>query len=109
MGKFNIATLGFQKFTKSIKMQIEFEKQLNELKAITGKNIDGNEQIKALVNWFRKEFEKRPEKYVGDHIPIKITRDYVAKGYNLDLALKETYSKLIGEFEIIDRMRAMGK
>ena len=52
-------------FTGSINKYNEFEKQLNDLKAITGKDISNNEKIKDLVSWYRNEYVKRPEKYPG--------------------------------------------
>lgn len=92
-------------FTGSINKYNEFEKQLNDLKAITGKDISNNEKIKDLVSWYRNEYVKRPEKYPGDHIVLKILRGHIAYGFSLNVAISNTYDELRGRLAIIDFKR----
>lgn len=98
----------FKRFTEAVKLQIELEKQLSNLKVLTG-DTEEYEKINSLVAWNRNEFVKRPEKFTGDHIPIKIVEDNVAVGCSLDLAIQKTYIILKSRFAAIDKIRMFGK
>lgn len=87
----------------NIKMKIEFEKQMNRLKAVTGENVAANEKVSSLISWFRNEYTARPEAYIGDQWPIELIVKNVAKGFNLDLAIQETYDMLKIHFFVIDK------
>ena len=108
MKRIKIAPKAFKRFTKAVSLQIEFEKQLNDLKALID-DTEENEKINTLIAWNRNEFVKRPEMFIGDHIPIKLVRDNVAAGYSLDLAIQEAYRILKGRFALMDMCRAFEK
>jgi len=85
-----------------------FEQQMNELNAVIGKNIDGHERVNELIDWYRKEYQKRPEMYGGDEIVIKAIKDAAITGLTLNISLMEAYRILKADLAFVDNMRAMG-
>jgi hypothetical protein len=87
---------------------LEYEKQMHELTVILNNNCEGDERIKELIEWYRKEYQKRPEMYGGDKIVVKAIKDAALTGLSLNMSLMEAYRVLKANLSFIDINRAMG-
>ena len=102
----NIANL----ISKSIKDKIEVEKEISNLKAVTGfSTIEKNKELKKYIKWFRLEYQKRPYKYIGDTVALKSVRKYIATGFTLKESIDKSKFDLKAELELLDRLRAYGR
>lgn len=102
----NIANL----ISKSIKDKIEIEKEISNLKAVTGfPTIEKNKELKKYIKWFRLEYQKRPYKYIGDTVALKSVRKYLSTGFTLKESIDKSYRDFKNEFDILDRLRAYGR
>jgi hypothetical protein len=82
----------------------EFAKQMNELNTVMGKNVESDECIIDLIEWYKKECQARPEKYGGDEIVIKAIREAALTGLTLNFSLMEAYRVLKANLAFADNM-----
>jgi hypothetical protein len=90
---------------KSSKSMIEFEKALAKLKGVINKDLSKNKEVQELIIWWRKEHEKRPEVYSGDHIVLAEIYNNVLKGVSLEKAISLTKIALEFKFTLLDYTR----
>lgn len=95
----------FKLCNKSIKSIIAFEKEVAKLKTITDKYYSNKPKVKELINWFRKEYEKRPEAYAGDHIILSEVIDNISKGLTMNKAIMATRNTFKAKFALMDITR----
>lgn len=94
-----------QYFCTSLGNYHDYKRQINELNAVIGKNVEGNKFINELIEWYRKEYNKRPERYPGDEVVIKLIHDAVATGLTLNFSIMDAYIKLKKKLALIDHIR----
>jgi len=91
---------------KSVNKRLEFDKQLSNLRDITG-GIGYNSEIPELIGWYRNEYVIRPERYPGDEIVIKLIIKNLSNGYCIKIleALKNSKEQLKADLFIIYKQR----
>lgn len=78
---------------KSVKLNIEYEKSLNDLQIILGHN--DLKDVYEVISWFRNEFTKLPNKYPGDSFVIEAIKPNLLKGDTLSMSLHKAFHDLI--------------
>ena len=76
---------------RNINACADYELSLSKLSAITGSNLQVNDEIKTLVSWVRKEYMKINKIYPGDKHVINFLYERCAIGESLDSAMKSAY------------------
>ena len=105
----NLPIFGVSRFySAGAKAKQRFEKEMLELNNVLGENVEANERVSELIEWYRKECQARPEMYKGDEVVIKAIRDAAATGMTLSFSLMEAYRILKANLAFVDNMRAMG-
>ena len=95
-------------YSVGVKARQRFEKEMLELNNVLGENVEANESVSEIIEWYRKEYQARPEMYKGDEVVIKAIRDAAATGLTLNFSLMEAYRILKANLAFVDNMRAMG-
>jgi len=94
------------KMFRSVNKRLEFDKQLSNLRAITG-GVAYNSEINELIEWYRNEYVIRPERYPGDEVVIRLIIKNLSNGYCITIieAIKNSKAQLECELFIIDKQR----
>lgn len=87
---------------------IEYKKSMSDLSVITREDTKGNINIVNLVEWFREEYNKRPEKYPGDHFIINSVKHQCLLGSELNTAINEAKKQAMITLKAIDINRKYG-
>ena len=74
-------------------LRLEYEKQMQNLNKVMNCNCEGDENIKELVEWYRKECAKRPI-MGGDHVVIAAIKNAAYTGLTLSMSIHEAYARL---------------
>lgn len=93
MSKIPIYNISFFKsLIGNIKSMTEFEKSLNDLRIILGHN--NLKDVEELIQWFRSEYTKLPNKYPGDNFVIEAIKPNLLKGDTLNMSLHKAFHEL---------------
>lgn len=105
----NLHTFGVSRFySAGVKTKQRFEKEMLELNTVIGRNVEADERIGELIEWYRNECSKRPEIYKGDEIVVNAIKQGALQGLSFSFSLMEAYRILKANFAFTDSMRAMG-
>lgn len=93
----------FPYITTAIRAQMEYEKTLASIAALTG---DINKKAEELVAWYRNEYMQRPDQYPGDLVPVEMLKNRIAStAETIDAAIKFVKGKLEEELKSVDEDR----